>query len=279
MGMDADLVAIAAGCRKAPELSKDAIRLGLSVSVLLHGLLLVVVTSRHSAEARQAKNTAPVVVSLQEDEQPPVPGTQMAGAAGEAQNDAQPAHDLRPNRRKHEQRPAPVAANIPSLFSPEANEASSEKPTLVASTAVAGEEVADANDTPSDGPSGAPGIARHAGDGTGPGCCAPGNQKPAQAISPPLRVPARPVLSPHPTYPRQARLMGWEGTVVLRLLVDAQGNVAEVKMVTGSGFALLDESAVDAARHWRFEPAREGGRPTAMVHEVRFRFRLDNVMG
>jgi protein TonB len=73
--------------------------------------------------------------------------------------------------------------------------------------------------------------------------------------------------------------MGWEGTVILRLLVDTQGNVAKVTVVTGSGFALLDESAVDAARHWRFEPAREGGRATAMVHEVRFRFRLDNAMG
>jgi protein TonB len=73
--------------------------------------------------------------------------------------------------------------------------------------------------------------------------------------------------------------MGWEGTVILRLLVDTQGNVAKVTVVTGSGFALLDESAVDAARHWRFEPSREGGRPTAMVHEVRFRFRLDNAMG
>jgi protein TonB len=73
--------------------------------------------------------------------------------------------------------------------------------------------------------------------------------------------------------------MGWEGTVVLRLLVDTRGNVAEVTVVTGSGFVPLDESAVDAARRWRFEPAREGGHPTAMVHEVRFRFRLDNAVG
>jgi TonB family protein len=36
--------------------------------------------------------------------------------------------------------------------------------------------------------------------------------------------------------------MGWEGTVILRLLVDTQGYVAKVTLVTGSGFALLDES-------------------------------------
>lgn len=73
--------------------------------------------------------------------------------------------------------------------------------------------------------------------------------------------------------------MGWEGVVVLRLLVDEQGNVAQVSVTTGSGCALLDEAAVNAARRWRFEPAREGDRPIAMTHEVRFRFRLDNPTG
>lgn len=73
--------------------------------------------------------------------------------------------------------------------------------------------------------------------------------------------------------------MGWEGLVVLRLLVDVHGNVAQVSVTTGSGFTLLDEAAVDAARRWRFEPARDGDRPIAMPHEVRFRFRLDNPTG
>jgi protein TonB len=73
--------------------------------------------------------------------------------------------------------------------------------------------------------------------------------------------------------------MGWEGVVVLRLQVDAQGNVAQVTITAGSGCPLLDEAAVDAARRWHFEPAREGDRPVAMPHEVRFRFRLDNATG
>ena len=69
-----------------------------------------------------------------------------------------------------------------------------------------------------------------------------GDRTPAPAASPPSRESARPLMSPHPIYPRQARLMGWEGTVILRLLVDTQGYVAKVTLVTGSGFALLDES-------------------------------------
>jgi protein TonB len=70
--------------------------------------------------------------------------------------------------------------------------------------------------------------------------------------------------------------MGWEGTVVLRVLVDVQGNAAQVTVAAGSGYPVLDEAAVDGARRWRFIPAMEGGRPVARVHEVRIRFRLDD---
>jgi protein TonB len=70
--------------------------------------------------------------------------------------------------------------------------------------------------------------------------------------------------------------MGWEGTVVLRVRVDAQGNAAEVAVAIGSGQPVLDQAAVEAVRRWRFSPALEGGRPVAMVHDVRIRFRLDD---
>jgi protein TonB len=73
--------------------------------------------------------------------------------------------------------------------------------------------------------------------------------------------------------------MGLEGTVVIRILVDAQGKVDRVVVVASSGHAVLDESAVDAARRWRFRPPLEEGHPTAMVHEVRICFRLDDGMG
>lgn len=70
--------------------------------------------------------------------------------------------------------------------------------------------------------------------------------------------------------------MGWEGSVVLRVLVDAQGNAAEVAVVSGSGQSVLDESAVEAVRRWKFSPATEAGKPVTMVHDVRIRFRLDD---
>ena len=73
--------------------------------------------------------------------------------------------------------------------------------------------------------------------------------------------------------------MGWEGSVALRVLVDVQGNAAEVTVVTGSGYAVLDQAAVDAVRRWKFSPALDSGRPVAMPHDVRIRFRLDDNPG
>ena len=93
------------------------------------------------------------------------------------------------------------------------------------------------------------------------------------------RQAARPIASPRPVYPRQARLAGWEGTVVVRMLIAVEGRPAEISVIASSGHKLLDDSAVDAAKRWRFVPASEGGRPTAMVHEVRIRFRLDEAIG
>lgn len=70
--------------------------------------------------------------------------------------------------------------------------------------------------------------------------------------------------------------MGWEGSVVLHVLVDAQGGAAEVTVAAGSGQPVLDASAVEAVRRWRFSPALEAGKPVTRVHDVRIRFRLDD---
>jgi TonB family protein len=55
--------------------------------------------------------------------------------------------------------------------------------------------------------------------------------------------------------------------------------LAGVAVIASSGHKPLDDSAMDAAKRWRFAPALENGRPTAMAHEVRIRFRLDEAFG
>jgi TonB family protein len=58
-------------------------------------------------------------------------------------------------------------------------------------------------------------------------------------------------------------------TVTLELLVTAEGQVAEVVLISGD--APFAETALAAARAWRFEPARRGGKPIA----TRLRFAVD----
>jgi protein TonB len=66
-----------------------------------------------------------------------------------------------------------------------------------------------------------------------------------------------------PRYPESARRRGIEGTVLLQMRITAQGRVEAVKVVRSAGYPELDESAIEAVRRWRFEPARRNGAPVA----------------
>lgn len=49
-------------------------------------------------------------------------------------------------------------------------------------------------------------------------------------------------------YPSVARLNGWEGKVVLRAVITADGNLADLRIQTSSGFDALDQAALEAVR-------------------------------
>ncbi len=66
---------------------------------------------------------------------------------------------------------------------------------------------------------------------------------------------------PNPVYPPLARRMGWQGKVLLRLTVEPDGRVGRVEVEKTSGFPLLDRSARNQVRSWRFQPAKQGGVP------------------
>jgi len=59
-----------------------------------------------------------------------------------------------------------------------------------------------------------------------------------------------------PDYPRAARNRGVEGTVYVRVLVDARGRAESVELHESSGNDALDNSALNAVEDWRFSPAR-----------------------
>ncbi len=74
-------------------------------------------------------------------------------------------------------------------------------------------------------------------------------------------------LNPSPTYPPSARHQHIEGVVLIRLDVDAAGDVIHCEVSRSSGSRLLDEAALTAARRWHFV-----GGPGQI--EIPFRFEL-----
>ncbi|AUX23109.1 TonB family protein [Sorangium cellulosum] len=74
-------------------------------------------------------------------------------------------------------------------------------------------------------------------------------------------------------YPEGARAAGKEGSVVLRLTIDAGGRVTRAEVATPAGHG-LDEAAREAALRFRFTPARRGEQDVASRILYRYDFRL-----
>ena len=96
-------------------------------------------------------------------------------------------------------------------------------------------------------------------------------------IEPPPSPPAPPQATPDigasidissknmnpPQYPPAALRAGIEGTVILIVDVDANGNVTNVSVEKSSRNRDLDRAAMQAARKWRFNPSMVNGQPAA----------------
>ena len=90
-----------------------------------------------------------------------------------------------------------------------------------------------------------------------------------------IRKPVRLIRSDRPLYPQVARKQGWEGIVVLRIIVGTGGDVEKVMTQTSSGFPALDESAAQSVKTWQFAPAKDGEFPIATKVDLPVRFSLD----
>ncbi len=77
-----------------------------------------------------------------------------------------------------------------------------------------------------------------------------------------------------PAYPLIARERGYEGTVILEVLVNSEGRVGDIRLFKSSGYKILDKAALRAVRHWIFEPGRRGNTPIEMWVKVPVRFVL-----
>lgn len=84
-----------------------------------------------------------------------------------------------------------------------------------------------------------------------------------------------PVMAKVPAYPEALAEAGVEGTVVLRVAVDASGKPTAVRVETSSGHVELDQLAEESARTWQFSPAKRGGVAVADELLVPVAFRAD----
>lgn len=89
-------------------------------------------------------------------------------------------------------------------------------------------------------------------------------------------IEARPLYkkNPPPAYPMRARKRRYQGTVKLEVLVSAEGRVNDLKIVTSSGYNILDRAAQKAVKGWLFEPGSRGGQALEMWVRVPVRFVL-----
>ena len=74
------------------------------------------------------------------------------------------------------------------------------------------------------------------------------------------RMEASRLNNPAPTYPKRSRQRGEQGTVVLHILIKADGSVGQAKLQQSSGFSRLDKAALKAIKRWRYQAARQGGK-------------------
>jgi len=82
--------------------------------------------------------------------------------------------------------------------------------------------------------------------------------------------------NPKPKYPTIARSRGWQGKVLLRVNVSAEGLSESVTIHRSSGHDMLDESAIAAVEKWKFIPAKRGDTAVACTVIVPIIFALNN---
>ena len=132
-------------------------------------------------------------------------------------------------------------------------------------------------------PSGGDGSDSGSPGGNCPGCTGTGMEGPgsgedgpfqswAAGLIPPRIIPSSRAL---PQYPDLARRAGLQGTVILLVVVEADGSIGEIEVIRSPdqrwGF---DLAAIDAVKEWRYEPALMNAQPVAAYIQVMVEFAL-----
>lgn|GEM_PF-797652 len=162
-------------------------------------------------------------------------------------------------------RPAGVTASVP--VTPTAVPAASGPERTVVLAAAAG----GASGSAAGGPGSGGGSGATPGGG-GAGGAAGGGAGHGAAAADSMPVAVRRV---KPAYPAAARRQGLTGRVVLRVQVNAEGTVSDLRVESADPAGVFETQAVEAVRQWRFRPAVRQGAPVAVWFLLPIRFALE----
>lgn len=107
------------------------------------------------------------------------------------------------------------------------------------------------------------GLGPGQGAGTGGGVYSVGGN-----VSQPI-----PIYKPDPPYSEEARKAKYQGTCMVLVVINAQGNVTSAQVVKPLGMG-LDQNAVKAVKTWKFKPAMRNGVPVPVRALIQVTFRL-----
>ena len=80
--------------------------------------------------------------------------------------------------------------------------------------------------------------------------------------------------NPHPPYPLIARKKGFEGKLILEVLVNEDGSVKSTSIRESSGYEILDTVSKKTVEKWTFIPAKKMGRAVKDNIQVPIKFVL-----
>jgi protein TonB len=232
-------------------------RRALAISLLVHGLALLVIASLADRGSAPVAPSEPTVVLMFA---PPSPQIESAPAVPTPPAPQPPTPTAKADVEPPPQAPAPPQATPEPDVQQEVESPKLPAP-IMPPRAVASHPVVHPSPPTRVTPSAQPPAA---------------NETAAAAMAP--LVPARPVAGMEtdrpPAYPETARRRGEQGRVLLRVAVSPTGLPVNVSVAESSGFPILDSAAVNAVEQWRFVPATRAGAPVAATAEVPLRFRL-----
>jgi protein TonB len=90
-----------------------------------------------------------------------------------------------------------------------------------------------------------------------------------------MPLPTAPMSMVFPRYPEEARVRGWEDTVVVRYVIGTNGRVRDIMVLSKPERELFEKITLKAIRNWRFKPLIKDGVPQEIVHELTIYYRLN----